>query len=69
LRIIHKSKIKLDDKTNNLVKQIIQKNSKKIKPCYKKIIKKEIHKIKQKVRHEFIEQKIRQSFIKKNKAK
>ena len=61
-----KKKIKFDEQTNNQIKKIIYTNSKRIKPGYKKKIKKQIHKIKQKVRHQNIEKKIKKILIKKN---
>lgn len=45
---------------------IINKNSKKVKPGYKKKIKKQILKIKQKIRHENIEKSVKKILVKKN---
>lgn len=61
-----RSKPKLDDLTNQKIKMIIGTNSKKIRPGYKKKIRNQIHKIKQRKRHEFIEKKIKQQLLFKN---
>jgi ATP-dependent RNA helicase CshB len=56
----------LDAKTNQKIKTIIGINSKKIKPGYKKKMRQQIHKIKQRKRHEFIEKKIKNQLLLKN---
>jgi ATP-dependent RNA helicase CshB len=56
----------LDQQTNNQIKKIIGTQSKKIRPGYKKKIKQQILKIKQKKRHEFIEKKIKQRLLENN---
>lgn len=61
-----KKKLKFDEKINNQIKMIINKNSKKVKPGYKKKIKKQILKIKQKIRHENIEKSVKKILVKKN---
>ena len=61
-----RKKLKFDEKTNNQIKMIISKNSKKIKPGYKKKIKRQILKIKQKIRHDNIEKSIKKILVKKN---
>ena len=59
-------KIKYDEQTNNQIKKIIYTNSKKVKPGYKKKIKKQIYKIKQKIRHQNIEKKVKRVLTNKN---
>ena len=61
-----RKKIKFDEQTNNQIKKIIYTNSKKIKPGYKKRIKQQIYRIKQKVRHQNIEKRIKKILIHKN---
>ena len=61
-----RKKLKFDEKVNNEIKKIINQNSKKVKPGYKKKIKKQIHKIKQKIRHENIEKRVKKVLTKKN---
>lgn len=61
-----RKKLKFDEQTNNQIKKIIYTNSKKVKPGYKKKIKQQIYKIKQKVRHQNIEKKIKRTLIHKN---
>jgi ATP-dependent RNA helicase CshB len=45
---------------------IIGTNSQKVRPGYKKKIRNQIRKIKQRKRHEFIEKKIKQQLVMKN---
>ena len=61
-----KKKIKYDEQTNNQIKKIIYTNSKKVKPGYKKKIKKQIHKIKQRIKHQNIEKKVKRILTSKN---
>ncbi len=58
---------KLDYSTNLKIKKIIGLNSKKVKPGYKKKINTKIKKIKQKVRHQEIEKKIKKQLIQNRK--
>jgi ATP-dependent RNA helicase CshB len=66
LRLHLKHKKMFDTSTNEKIKRIIYSNSKKVKPGYKKKIKMQINKIKQKVRHEYIEKQIKKQLIHKN---
>lgn len=66
LKLHLQHKPRLDETTNRQIKMIIGTNSKKIRPGYKKKIRKQIHKIKQRKRHEFIEKKIKQHLLIKN---
>ncbi|MDR0985822.1 MAG: DEAD/DEAH box helicase [Mycoplasmataceae bacterium] len=66
LQLRFKHKLMLDQQTNNQIKKIIGTQSKKIRPGYKKKIKQQILKIKQKKRHEFIEKKIKQRLLENN---
>ncbi|GHU27607.1 hypothetical protein FACS1894152_4440 [Bacilli bacterium] len=66
LTLKFKPKLYLDDATNSEIKRIIGSQSKHVKPGYKKKIKAQIYKIKQKKRHEFIEKKIKQRLIQQN---
>ena len=61
-----KKKIKYDEQTNNQIKKIVYINSKKVKPGYKKKIRKQIHKIKQKIRHQNIEKRVKRILTNKN---
>jgi hypothetical protein len=63
LTLKFKPKLYLDDATNSEIKRIIGSQSKHVKPGYKKKIKAQIYKIKQKKRHEYIENKINQRLI------
>lgn len=58
-----KRSLRLDYSTNSEIKKIININSKRIKPGYKKKIQKKIKQIKQKKRHEFIEKAIKQRLL------
>jgi ATP-dependent RNA helicase CshB len=64
LRIIKKRMF--DKQTNDKIKTIYNLSKNKVKPGYKKKMKKKIEKIKQKVKHEYIEKKIKQSLLRKN---
>lgn len=66
LTLKFKPKLYLDEATNSEIKRIIGAQSKHIKPGYKKKIKAQIYKIKQRKRHEFIEKKIKQRLIQQN---
>lgn len=61
-----KKKIRYDEQTNNQIKKIVYTNSKKVKPGYKKKIRKQIHKIKQKIRHQNIEKRVKRILTNKN---
>jgi len=65
LRLHLKKKILFDDNTNKKIKEFYNKNSKVVKPGYKKKIKEYIHKISQKKKHEFIDKKIKENLVKK----
>jgi len=64
LRLPKKKFFDLD--TNQKIKKIINTQSKKVKPGYKKKIKNQIHRIKQKIKHEYIEKRIKQTLLQKN---
>ena len=66
LRLRIKSKPRFDSKTNAEIQKIIRVNSKKIKPGYKKKIKQQINKIKQKKKHEYIESQVKQRLLSSN---
>jgi ATP-dependent RNA helicase CshB len=66
LKLRLKQKLVFDNKTNNEIKKIIVTGSKKVVPNYKKKIKTKIAKIKQKLKHEYIEKKIKENLLKKN---
>jgi ATP-dependent RNA helicase CshB len=59
-------KKRFDTETNDKIKKILISGSKKVSPGYKKKMKYKINKIKQKVRHEYIEKKIKQTLLHKN---
>lgn len=66
LRLRINSKPKFDSKTNAEIQKIIRVNSKKVKPGYKKKIKQQINKIKQKKKHEYIENQVKQRLLSSN---
>ncbi len=63
LKLRIKSKPKFDSVTNAEIQKIIRVNSKKVKPGYKKKIKQQINKIKQKKKHEYIEKQVKQRLL------
>jgi ATP-dependent RNA helicase CshB len=65
LKLRFKPKIIFSKENNDKIKRIIGQNSKVVKPGYKKKIKNEILKIKQKMKHEYIEKKVRENLKKK----
>jgi adenylosuccinate synthase len=56
----------LDQQTNDQIKKIIGTQSKVVRPGYKRKIKQQILRIKQKKRHEFIEKKIKHHLLMEN---
>jgi ATP-dependent RNA helicase CshB len=66
LRLKAPRKIVFDAKTNNEIRKIINVNSRKVKPGYKKRIKEQIQKVKQKKKREYIESKVKQNLLRKN---
>jgi ATP-dependent RNA helicase CshB len=66
LKLRLKKKLYLDEQTNNQIKHIIYKSSKKVQPGYKKRLKYKIDRVKQKKRHEFIESRIKKVLVQKN---
>ncbi len=66
LKLRVKTKLKFDSATNAEIKKIIRLNSKKVKPGYKKKIKQQINKIKQKKKHEYIERQVKQRLLNNN---
>jgi ATP-dependent RNA helicase CshB len=60
------TKPRLDKQTNDQIKKIIGTQSQKIRPGYKRKIKQQIFRIKQKKRHEFIEKKIKERLLMEN---
>jgi 23S rRNA G2069 N7-methylase RlmK/C1962 C5-methylase RlmI len=66
LELKQSKKIMFDQKTNNEIKKIINKNSKVVRPGYKKKISAQIQKIKQKKKHEYIDSLIHKRLLKNN---
>jgi ATP-dependent RNA helicase CshB len=66
LELHFKKPRRFDHETNEKIKQIIWKGSRTVKPGYKKKIKDQIQKIRQKVKHEYIEKRIHQTLMAKN---
>jgi ATP-dependent RNA helicase CshB len=60
-----KNRIFFDKETNDKIKYIIKTNSKKVKPGYKRKISNEIGRIKQKLKHQYIEKKVKENLMKK----
>jgi ATP-dependent RNA helicase CshB len=66
LKLRLQKKFIFDQKTNNEIKKIIRTNSRHVQPGYKKKIASIIKKIKQKLRHEYIEKIIKRQLVQKN---
>jgi ATP-dependent RNA helicase CshB len=60
------TKPRLDKQTNDQIKKIIGTQSQKVRPGYKRKIKQQIFRIKQKKRHEFIDKKIKERLLMEN---